>query len=71
MTSLTDFATDGWGRLSGSLAFIDESKKPNTRYDENYDFYALRDIGADEERTVDYATFSDYPDGEKPVRRRR
>jgi hypothetical protein len=44
--------------------FMNESKKPNTRCDENYDFYTVRDIRAGEELTVDYATFSDYPDGE-------
>lgn len=42
--------------------YINESKKPNTRCDENYDFYSLRDIESGEELTVDYETFSDYPD---------
>ncbi|MGC9292816.1 MAG: SET domain-containing protein-lysine N-methyltransferase [Acidobacteriaceae bacterium] len=42
--------------------FMNESKKPNTRCDENYDFYTLREISPGEELTVDYATFSDYPD---------
>ena len=41
--------------------FMNESKKPNTRCDENYDFYTLRDIVAGEELTVDYSTFSLYP----------
>jgi hypothetical protein len=41
--------------------YINESKKPNTRCDENYDFYALRTIKSGEELTVDYVTFSDYP----------
>ena len=41
--------------------FMNESKKPNTRCDENYDFYTLRDISPGEELTVDYKTFSDYP----------
>lgn len=41
--------------------FLNESKRPNTRSDENYDFYALRDITAGEELTVDYSTFSRYP----------
>jgi len=41
--------------------FLNESKKPNTRSDENYDFYTLRDIAAGEELTVDYSTFSRYP----------
>ena len=43
--------------------YLNESKEPNVRCDENYDFYSLREIKADEELTVDYATFSDYPDG--------
>jgi hypothetical protein len=42
--------------------FLNESKKPNARCDENYDFFALRDIAAGAEITVDYATFSKYPD---------
>jgi hypothetical protein len=44
--------------------FLNESKSPNTRCDDNYDFYTLREIRAGEELTVDYETFSDYPDGE-------
>jgi hypothetical protein len=38
---------------------MNESKKPNTRCDENYDFYALRAVDSGEELTVDYSTFSD------------
>jgi hypothetical protein len=41
--------------------FMNESKKPNTRGDENYDFFALRTINPGEELTIDYSTFSDYP----------
>jgi SET domain-containing protein len=42
--------------------YLNESKyNPNVRCDENYDFYALRDIKKDDELTVDYSTFSDYP----------
>jgi hypothetical protein len=41
--------------------FLNESKKPNTRCDENYEFYTLRDVVAGEELTVDYSTFSRYP----------
>ncbi len=51
--------------------YLNESKKPNVRCDENYDFYSLREIGADEELTVDYATFSDYPDRHPSARRPR
>ncbi|MGB6745789.1 MAG: FRG domain-containing protein [Terracidiphilus sp.] len=42
--------------------FLNESKKPNARCDENYYFYSLREIAQGEEITVDYSTFSDYPD---------
>ena len=41
--------------------FLNESEKPNVRCDENYDFFAIRDISAGEELTVDYSTFSEYP----------
>jgi hypothetical protein len=41
--------------------FLNESKHPNLACDENYDFYAIRDIKAGEELTVDYSTFSEYP----------
>lgn len=43
--------------------FMNESKAPNTICDDNYDFYALRDVQPGEELTIDYSTFSDYPDG--------
>jgi hypothetical protein len=35
-------------------------EKPNVRGDENYDFWALRDIKAGEELTVDSRTYSDH-----------
>ena len=41
--------------------FLNESKTPNTRCDENYDFVALRKIKKGEELTVDYSTFSATP----------
>jgi hypothetical protein len=42
--------------------YLNESKKnPNVRCDPNYDFYALRDIKTGEELTVNYSTFSEYP----------
>jgi hypothetical protein len=41
--------------------FMNESKKPNTRCDDNYDFYTLRNIAKGEELTIDYSTFSEYP----------
>jgi FRG domain/SET domain len=42
--------------------FLNESNRPNARCDENYTFLAIRDIPAGEEITVNYSTFSDYPD---------
>jgi hypothetical protein len=42
--------------------FMNDSKRPNTRCDENYDFYTTRQIRAGEELTIDYSTFSDEPD---------
>jgi hypothetical protein len=44
--------------------FLNESKTPNVRCDENYDFYTVREIATDEELTVDYSTFSQYPGGQ-------
>jgi len=42
--------------------FLNESTRPNAHCDENYNFHAARDIRAGEEITVDYSTFSDYPE---------
>ena len=42
--------------------YINEPKRsgqPNVRCNENYDFYALKDIKAGEELTVDYSEYSD------------
>jgi SET domain-containing protein len=36
--------------------------KPNVRCDDNYQFFALRDINPAEELTVDYDAYSDDPD---------
>ena len=41
--------------------YLNESADPNVAADEDYRFYALRDIKADEELTVDYSTYSDEP----------
>ena len=42
--------------------YLNESKDgPNVRCNDEYDFYALRDLKKDEELTVDYSTFSDEP----------
>jgi len=38
-----------------------KSKKPNVCCDENYKFFALRDIQPGEELTVDYSTYSEEP----------
>jgi hypothetical protein len=38
--------------------YLNESKDPNVACDEDYDFYAIRDIKAEEELTVDYSTYS-------------
>jgi FRG domain len=38
--------------------FLNESKTPNTKCDENYNFIALKNIKTGEELTVDYLTFS-------------
>jgi len=41
--------------------YLNESKTPNVGCDAEYRFYALRDIAAGEELTVDYSTYSDTP----------
>jgi SET domain-containing protein len=41
--------------------YLNSSDKPNVAADENYRFYALRDIKAGEELTADYSTYSDEP----------
>ncbi len=40
---------------------MNDSKKPNTGCDENYDFYSLRKIATHEELTINYETFSEEP----------
>lgn len=47
--------------------YINESKHPNARCDENYDFIAIRDIRVGEELSTKYSEFSDP----LPVRRKR
>jgi SET domain-containing protein len=39
--------------------YLNHSDEPNVVADENYRFYALRDIKAGEELTADYNTYSD------------
>jgi uncharacterized protein len=65
-----DFAVLNEGRFGCPTSFnrltpawyLNESKKPCVRCDENYDFFALRDIRAGEELTVDYSAYSDPPE---------
>ncbi len=59
---------DGWygtppsfNRLTPAW-YLNNSKKPNTRCDENYDFISTRDISIGEELSVDYSTYSEEPD---------
>ena len=49
----TDLLTTSW--------YLNHSDEPNVAADEHYLFYALRDIKAEEELTVDYHTYSDEP----------
>ena len=48
----------GFNRLTPSW-YLNGSKTPNVRCDENYDFCALRTIRPGEELTVDYSTYSE------------
>jgi len=41
--------------------YLNESKNPNVRCDKDYKFFALRDIKAGEELTVDYSAYSESP----------
>jgi len=41
--------------------YLNDSKKPNLRCNDEYEFFALRDIEPGEELTVDYSTYSDAP----------
>ncbi len=43
--------------------YLNRSDKPNVAIDEEYRFYALRDIPTGEELTADYRTCSDHPRG--------
>jgi hypothetical protein len=40
--------------------YLNHSKKPNVRCDEEFRFFALRDINTGEELTVDYDTYNDF-----------
>jgi hypothetical protein len=62
-----DFAVLKDGRYGCPLSFnrltpswyLNRSKTPNVRCDENYDFFALRTIRPGEELTADYSTYSE------------
>jgi len=41
--------------------FLNDSKEPNVAPDEEYRFYAIRDIKEGEELTADYDAYSDRP----------
>lgn len=43
--------------------YVNHSEQPNLGADEEYRFYALRDIAAGEELTADYRTYSELPPG--------
>lgn len=45
------------------------SEKPNVGCNNDYEFFALRDIKKGEELTVDYSTYSEYPDPDRTDRR--
>lgn len=47
-----------FNRLTPSW-YLNNSKIPNVRCDENYDFVAIRNIKPGEELTADYSTYSD------------
>jgi uncharacterized protein len=47
-----------FNRLTPSW-YLNDSKTPNVRCDENYDFVAIRNIKPGEELTADYSTYSD------------
>jgi hypothetical protein len=46
--------------------YLNHSERPNVAADRNYRFYALRDIKAGEELTVNYKTYSELPRGRSP-----
>jgi FRG domain len=54
-----------FNRLTMSWFLNDPKKgdKPNVRCDENYDFWALRNIERDDELTVNSTAYSDHEDG--------
>jgi len=50
--------------------YLNESRAPNVRCDEQYDFFAMRKIKRGEELTVDYSSYSDGGNGLNRGRRR-
>lgn len=53
------YCPDNFNNLTVAWYLNDSKENPNVRCDEDYDFYALRDIKKGEELTVDYSTYSD------------
>jgi hypothetical protein len=57
---------DGWyatPRTFNSLSpawYLNDSRRPNVKCDENLDFFAIDDIRAGDELTADYRTYSDH-----------
>lgn len=50
-----------FNQLTPSWYLNDSKRAPNLRCDENYDFFALRNIKAGEELTANYSTYSENP----------
>jgi SET domain-containing protein len=48
-----------FNQLTPAWYLNDSKTAPNVRCDANYDFFALRDIKAGEELTLDYSTYSE------------
>jgi hypothetical protein len=39
--------------------YLNDSKKPNVRFDREYDFFALKNIKKGEELTINYSSYND------------
>lgn len=58
----TYWCPDNFNNMNTSYYLNEDKISPNMACDDNDEFYALRDIAAGEELTVDYETYSDYPE---------
>ncbi len=56
------YCPDNFNNMNVGWYLNGSKENPSVRCDDNYDFYALRDIKKGEELTVDYSMFSDEPD---------